>query len=139
MHADDTATRTYIGSPSQHRSLLDGEAGCHRWRQHLIPIGLRLLLENVPGRHRDDTRPNPPRCQCFLGLDDQGHFAFREVPPGEYFVAGEATWDRPGGGDYLAQWACERITVHKGQMVNIRVTHNPQHGNSPINNIFTVE
>jgi hypothetical protein len=65
--------------------------------------------------------------------DHQGNFAFRHVPAGEYFVAGEAGWDKA---DYeLHQWACELVTVHKGQMVNIRVARNPQHGNSPVNNI----
>jgi hypothetical protein len=86
--------------------------------------------------------PSDPRLKKYVRItktDDQGHFAFRDIPAGEYFVAGEATWEPAGGGDYLGQWACERITVHRGQMVNIRVTHNPQQGNSPINNIFTVE
>lgn len=86
--------------------------------------------------------PSDPRLKKFVRItntDDQGHFAFRDVPAGEYFVAGEAAWDPGGGGDYLPQWACERITVHKGQMVTLRVTHNPQRGNSPINNILTVE
>jgi hypothetical protein len=69
--------------------------------------------------------------------DHQGNFAFRQVPAGEYFVAGEAGWDKA---NYeLHQWACERVTVHKGQLLNIRVAHNPQHGNSPVNNIWTVE
>jgi hypothetical protein len=86
--------------------------------------------------------PSDPRLKKYVRItktDDQGHFAFHDVPAGQYFVAGEATWDRPGGGDYLSQWACERITLHKGQALNLRVTHDPQHGNSPINNIFTVE
>jgi hypothetical protein len=60
-------------------------------------------------------------------------------PPGSISSPAKLRGNRPGGGDYLAQWACERIAVHKGQMVNLRVTHNPQHENSPINNIFTVE
>lgn len=86
--------------------------------------------------------PSDPRLEKYVRItrtDGQVTSLFVRFPPGEYFVAGEATWDRPGGGDYLAQWACERITVHEGQSVNIRVTRNPHHGNSPINNIFTVE
>src|ERR1700739_4349339 len=62
--------------------------------------------------------PSDPRLKKYVRItktDDQGHFAFRDVPAGQYFVAGEATWDRPGGGAYLSQWACERITLHKGQ------------------------
>jgi hypothetical protein len=38
--------------------------------------------------------PSDPRLKKYVRItrtDDQGHFAFREVPPGEYFVAGEAT------------------------------------------------
>src|SRR5262249_39043821 len=49
FHADDTASRTDITVPAQHRSLLDGEARLHSGREHVIPIGLRLLLEDVPG------------------------------------------------------------------------------------------
>jgi hypothetical protein len=84
--------------------------------------------------------PSDSRLKKYIRItnaDHQGNFAFRHVPAGEYFVAGEAGWDKA---DYeLHQWACERVTVHNGQMVNIRVTHNPQHGNSPINNIWTVQ
>ncbi|MBV8968695.1 MAG: hypothetical protein JO331_06475 [Verrucomicrobia bacterium] len=74
-----------------------------------------------------------PRLKKYVRItntDDQGHFAFRDVPAGEYFVAGEAGRSPGGGGDDLHQWACERITVHKGQMVYLRATHNPQHGDS---------
>jgi hypothetical protein len=71
--------------------------------------------------------------------DDQGHFAFRQVPAGEYFVAGEATWTPPGADDFVGQWACAQVTVHKGQTLNLRVTHNPIHPNGVVNHIFTVE
>lgn len=84
--------------------------------------------------------PSDSRLKKYIRItnaDHQGNFAFRHVSRWEYFVAGEAGWDKA---DYeLHQWACERVTVHNGQMVNIRVTHNPQHGDSPINNIWTVQ
>src|ERR1700722_2549042 len=70
-------TRADIAVPAEHRPLLDGEARLHRGRQHAIPIGLRLLLENVPGRHRDNARSNSLSGQRFMGLDDQRHLAAR--------------------------------------------------------------
>ena len=70
--------------------------------------------------------------------DHQGNFSFQRLPAGEYFVAGEAAWTYTADNDEY-QWACERVTVKKGQTVQIKVTHNPQHGNSPVNNIWTLE
>ena len=84
--------------------------------------------------------PSDSRLKKYIRItnaDHQGNFAFRHVPAGDYFVAGEAGWDKA---DYeLHQWACERVTVYKGQVIKIRVAHNPQHGNSPVNNIWTVQ
>ena len=83
-----------------------------------------------------------PRLKKYLRItrtDDQGHFAFRQVPAGEYFIAGEATWTPPGGGDFVGQWACEQVTVHKGQMLNLRVTHDPMHPGGMMNHLFSVE
>jgi hypothetical protein len=70
LHADDAAGGADIAVPAQHRSLLDGEACLHIGRQHIVPIGLRLLLENVPGRHRDNARAYPLNRQRFMSLND---------------------------------------------------------------------
>jgi hypothetical protein len=85
--------------------------------------------------------PSDPRLKKYLHLtrtDSSGNFSFQGIPTGEYFVAGEVAWDA-GADEILHQWACERIKVGKGQTVHVQVTHNPQHGNSPVNNIFTLE
>ena len=72
--------------------------------------------------------------------DHQGGFVFTRVPPGEYFVLGEASWNARGNSDLLEfQWACERITVRNGQTTSVLVSHNPQHGNSPVQGLFTVD
>jgi len=86
--------------------------------------------------------PSDPRLKKYLRFtrtDDQGNFAFRQVPAGEYFIAGEATSMPPGGGDFVGQWACEQVTIHKGQKLNIRVTHDPMHPNGMMNHLFTVQ
>ena len=35
------------------------------------------MLENVPGRHRDNARSDSLSCQRFVGLDDQSNLAPR--------------------------------------------------------------
>jgi hypothetical protein len=72
--------------------------------------------------------------------DHSGHFVFQQVPAGEYFVSGEASWSEPESpDDFVRQWACERIRVATGQALRIELSHNPQHGNSPVNNFWTLE
>ena len=66
-----------IALPAQRRCLLDGDARLHAGRQHLLAIGLRLVLEDVPGRHGDDAGTNPAGRQRFMGLDDQRDLAAR--------------------------------------------------------------
>src|SRR5262249_27896487 len=77
FHADDAAGGTDITVPAEHRSLLDGDARLHGGQQNIVPIGLRLVLENVPRRHRDYAGSNSLSCQRFMGLSDQGNFAPR--------------------------------------------------------------
>ena len=87
--------------------------------------------------------PSDPRFKKYVRItkaDHQGNFAFHQIPAGEYFVAGEASWNEAGSSDtFLHQWACERVKVGNGQTVRIKVSHNPQHGNSPVQNIWTLE
>ncbi len=60
--------------------------------------------------------------------DSNGNFVFHQVPAGQYFVCGEVDWLPPASEDYEVQWGLERITVGKGQTVNVTVSHNPNHG-----------
>ena len=83
-----------------------------------------------------------PRFKKYVRVtnaDSKGNFVFNNIPAGEYFVAGEAAWSEAGSYTFVHQWACERVKVGSGQTVRIKVTHNPQHGNSPIQNIWTLE
>ena len=84
-----------------------------------------------------------PRFKKYVRItnaDHYGNFAFHQIPPGQYFIVGEAAWNEAGSSDtYVHQWGCERVTVGKGQTVRIKVSHNPQHGNSPVQNIWTLE
>jgi len=45
---------------------------------------------------------------------------FNTVPPGDYYLTGLVEWYF--GGDAQYQWACERISVEKGQTVRVRVS-----------------
>jgi hypothetical protein len=87
--------------------------------------------------------PSDPRFKKYVRItnaDHQGNFAFHQIPAGEYFVAGEVSWNGSGSSDSLYyQWGCERVKVGTGQTVRIKVSHNPQHGNSPIQVIWTLE
>src|ERR1700756_1539123 len=56
LHADNAAGGADISVPTEHRSLLDGDACRDMRRQDLLAIGLRLVLEDVPRGHRDDPR-----------------------------------------------------------------------------------
>src|SRR5258708_16911521 len=77
LHPDDLASGTDIAVPPQHRSLLDSDARLHLGRKHALPIGLWLMLENIPGRHGDDTGMDPLGRQRFMRVDDQGDLAAR--------------------------------------------------------------
>src|SRR5579863_6946816 len=48
LHADDAAGGAHITVPAENRALLDGDARRYRGWQHLVPIGLWLIFENVP-------------------------------------------------------------------------------------------
>ncbi|HEY3837169.1 MAG TPA: hypothetical protein VGL72_11390 [Bryobacteraceae bacterium] len=64
----------------------------------------------------------------FAKADSHGNFVISQVPPGRYFICGEVDWLPIAAEDYDVQWGLERITMGKGQTVNITVTHNPNHG-----------
>src|SRR5262245_31656467 len=66
LHADDSSVGADISLPSQDRSLLDGDPRLHAYWQHPFSIRLRLVLEDVPGGHRDDTGANPSGRQRFV-------------------------------------------------------------------------
>src|SRR4029450_10392237 len=75
FHADDAARWANVAIPSNCGALLDGYACCHFGRQNTIAIFLRLVLENVPGRHGDNARSDAVCEQLFVGLYRQAKFA----------------------------------------------------------------
>ncbi|HEY3897976.1 MAG TPA: hypothetical protein VGM54_05140 [Chthoniobacter sp.] len=88
----------------------------------------------------DNLAPSDPRFRQYMRLvttDGQGNFVFKNVPAGEYFVAGLGEWYV--GDDAQYQWACERVTVGKGQTVKIKLSRNLQRPGSPTLVIWALE
>src|SRR4051794_2457240 len=54
-HTHDRALRTGIALPAESRALLDRHAGGDPRRQHLVAVGLVLLLEDLPAGKADHT------------------------------------------------------------------------------------
>src|SRR5262245_27523647 len=72
--ADHAARPADVALPPERRGLLHRNARCHmRWEDALL-ILLRLLLEEVPGWHRDNTRPNALSDEFFVGLHRETDF-----------------------------------------------------------------
>ena len=77
--------------------------------------------------------PSDPRFQKYVRLtrtDAEGNFVFKQITAGEYFVTGQVKGNSLD--DFSYRWAFERIKVRKGQSVKIKLSHNPQHGSSPV-------
>src|SRR5262249_42402642 len=53
LHADDVAGAADVALPSERGGLFYGDARPHRGRQHAVTIRLSLVVEDLPGRHRD--------------------------------------------------------------------------------------
>ena len=84
--------------------------------------------------------PSDPRFKKYVRLtrtDAEGNFVFKQIPAGEYFVTGQVKGNSLD--DFSYRWACERIKVGKGQSVKIKLSHNPQHGSSPVQVLWTLE
>ena len=84
--------------------------------------------------------PSDSRFQKYVRLtrtDAEGNFVFKQIPAGEYFVTGQVKGSSLD--DFSYRWACERIKVKSGQSVKIKLSHNPQHGSSPVQVLWTFE
>src|SRR5438093_1610004 len=69
LHADDGACETDIVCPPESRGLFNRYASRHRRRQHLVAIGLLLLLEQFPRGHAHDPSPDAVGLQLFIRGD----------------------------------------------------------------------
>jgi hypothetical protein len=90
--------------------------------------------------HGENLAPSDARLRQYVRLvttDSEGRFVFDHVPPGEYFVAGLNEWYF--GNDAQYQWACERVTVGKGQKLDIKLSKNLQQPGSPTLVIWALE
>src|SRR5881409_4421570 len=58
VHTDARARRADVAVPPEPARLLHGHPGRYVGREHLLPIGLRLLLEQLPRRYADDSGPH---------------------------------------------------------------------------------
>src|SRR5262249_59012292 len=56
LHADNAARPADIAFPTERRGLLHGDTRGDVGRQHAVLVRLRLILENIPGGHRDHAR-----------------------------------------------------------------------------------
>ena len=61
VHADDRSAVADVAVPAERRRLLDRDPRLHRRRQHLVAVGLRLAVEELPARHADDARADAAR------------------------------------------------------------------------------
>src|SRR6516162_8315404 len=68
LHADDAARPADVAFPTEGRGLLHGDARVDVGRQHAVLVRLRLMLENVPGRHRNHARPDALGEEFLVGL-----------------------------------------------------------------------
>src|SRR5580658_6498427 len=77
LHTDDLAGGPDIAVPTQGRSLLDCDTSGNPGRQDAVAIRLRLMLEDVPGRHGDHARANSLGQQRLVRIDDERNLAAR--------------------------------------------------------------
>ena len=89
------------------------------------------------GEHLAASDPRLKKYVRRTRTDAEGNFVFERVPAGEYFVTGQVKGNSQD--DFSYRWACEQVTVGKGQSIRIALTHNPQHGSSPVQVLWTFE
>src|SRR5262245_62554208 len=68
LHADDAARPADVAFPAEGRGLLHGDARGDIGRQHAVLVRLQLMLENVPGRHRNHARADALGEEFLVGL-----------------------------------------------------------------------
>src|SRR5260370_26899048 len=77
VHPDDTALLADVALPPQSGAMLDRDTSFDVWWQHTVPILLRLVFEDVPGRHRDHASADAFRHQLVVSLHGQTDLAAR--------------------------------------------------------------
>jgi hypothetical protein len=84
--------------------------------------GFNPILTGRPANFVDDD-PRYARTAKTTRCDAGGHFSFRELPDGDYYLVGEVTWhDRQAGlpqGGYLMR----RVHVSTGETKQVLLAH----------------
>src|SRR5437667_2023877 len=88
LHPDHPAGSADVALPSERGGLLDRDARRHGGRQHAVPILLRLVLEDLPRRHRDDAGADALGDQLVVGFHGKTHLAAR----GDEYYLGIPAW-----------------------------------------------
>ncbi len=81
--------------------------------------------------HAEYLAPSDARFHKYVRVtttDGRGNFTFDQVAPGDYFVTCLVDWllGDINDGIYEHQWACERVTVGRGQTLHLKVSRNLQ-------------
>src|SRR2546429_1039861 len=71
LHADARALGPDVTIPPEPARLLHRYPSRDVGRNHAVPIGLRLLLEQLPRRHADDAGPHARGAEPLVRLDAQ--------------------------------------------------------------------
>src|SRR5215470_11994628 len=77
LHADDSPRCADVTFPSKGRRLLYGDARGHLGWQHAVPVLLSLVIEDVPGRHRDYPRADTLSSELLVGFNGENDFTAR--------------------------------------------------------------
>src|SRR5262249_32049372 len=77
LHTHDATGCADVAFPAEGRRLLHRDARGDVGRQHAVLVRLRLMLENIPGRHRDHARADALRDELLVGVDAEADLAAR--------------------------------------------------------------
>src|SRR5262245_25459241 len=66
LHADHVAAGADVTLPSKRGPLFDGDSRRHRRRQYALAVLRRLIVEQLPGRHADDSTSDSLLAQSLM-------------------------------------------------------------------------
>src|SRR4029077_4689385 len=69
LHADDASAAADVAVPAERGALLDRDPRRHGRQKHAVAVLLRLFIEDLPRRHRDDARADALRGELLVRLD----------------------------------------------------------------------
>jgi hypothetical protein len=73
--------------------------------------------------------PTDPRSRQYIRdtiADASGHFTFKNIPNGSYYLSGQVTWEAPTGYKFAMErqggWIYKTITVKNGESLEVMLT-----------------